>query len=533
MKKTIAFMLTALLVLSLTACGGASENTPTTPKDSSTSSGESVSSGKTENATASKRYADTLTVAVQSEPTSLDGLYSRNAASVVANQHLYDYLVFLDENNEIHPMLAESWDWVSDTELWFHLRKDVVFHNGAKMTADDVVFSLLRVRDLNQVTWASGFIDEISKVDDYTVKITFFSAYSGTLTQFARPGANIVCAATLTDDSNALKTNPIGTGPFKFVQWNQGNFIKLERNDDYWGEKPVYKNLTIRIIPEPAQRLIALENGEVDLAYDIAANDVAKIEGNNNLSYLTKPGFTVYIGANLELKENPISDKRVRQAIQYAIDKDALNNAVTEGYGEVAHSIITKGVFGFFDIPTEYNTEKAKELLTEAGYPNGFTIELNVQNTQTYALTGQIVAEMLGKIGIKVTVSQVDFATTQSYKLDPSHELYLSNWVTVGDAYATWNPWYRSDATAAEGNNAFFRDEHVDDLIQTAKSSFDDAKRLAAYKELEEIAHEELPYIPLYYLPSIVGFSNKVDNLVLSPYAYHRLDTVKIYTNAN
>lgn len=519
MKKVVSFVLVAIMMLSLVACGGGENQTNADTSDA-------TNADNTERA-----YADSLTVAIGSEPTSLDALYSRNAVSVAANQHLYDYLVYLDEEGEIHPMLAESYEFVTDTELVFHLRKDVKFHNGQTMTADDVVFSLTRVRDLNQVTWASGFIDQIIKEDDYTVRVTFFSPYSGTLTQFARPGANIVCAAAVADDADALKTNPVGTGPFKLVEWSQGNYIKMERFDEYWGEKPTYKYLTLKIIPETSQRLIALENGEVDMAYDIAPSDVGKIEENADLDVEYCSGFTVYIGTNLQDTSSPLSNKLVRQAIQYAIDKEALNSAVNEGYGEVATSIITKAAFGYTEIPTEYNLEKAKELMAEAGYPDGFDIECVVQNTQTYTLTGQILQEMLAEININLTIETVDFATTQSYKLEPDHELYISNWVTVGDAYTTWNPWYRSDATAAEGNNAFVKDERVDELIKISKESFDDDERLAAYEELEKWAHEELPYIPLFYLPTIVGFSNNVENLVLSPYSYHRLDTVIVYAD--
>ena len=164
---------------------------------------------------------------------------------------------------------------------------------------------------------------------------------------------------------------------------------------------------------------------------------------------------------SLQRKTQAKYSKPRKEIFQYAIDKEALNSAVNEGYGEVATSIITKAAFGYTEIPTEYNLEKAKELMAEAGYPDGFDIECVVQNTQTYTLTGQILQEMLAEININLTIETVDFATTQSYKLEPDHELYISNWVTVGDAYTTWNPWYRSDATAAEGNNAFVKEAYT------------------------------------------------------------------------
>ena len=479
-----------------------------------------------------RTYKETLTIAVAAEPTSLDGLYSRNAVSVAANQHLYDYLIYMDEDGILHPMLATSWKFINDKELRFYLRKDVVFHNGQKMTADDVVFSLVRVRDLNQVTWAANFIDKIIKIDDYTVSVTFLEPYAGTAAQFARPGANIVCKAAVEADPAKFKTNPIGTGPYKIVQWSHGSYVKMERNESYWGSKPTHKYLVLKVIPETTQRLIALENGEVDIAIDIAPGDVEKIEANKKLKVNIKPSANIiYVCANLsDEAPTPITNKLVRQAMQYAVDKNALVKAVTDGYGEVSNSIISKGVFGFFDeIKPEYNLEKAKDLMVKAGYEKGFTVDLLTQSSLIHSTTAQILQDMWSKIGIKVNLKTVDFATILTNQIKKDHALYVINWMTVGDAFTTFNPFFRSNSTAAEGNSAFFKNDEVDKLIITAKTSFDDKTRLVAYKRLFEIAAEELPYIPLFCNPIIIGLNAKVENFVASPLMYHRFNTVNVY----
>lgn len=520
MKKMLSMFLTAALVLCFSACGET-----TTPNSSGN---ESSSSTQTSNRT----YKETLNVVVSAEPTSLDGLYARNAVSVVANQMLYDYLVYLNTNtSEISPMLAESWEYTSDTELVFHLRKDVVFHNGQPLTADDVVYSMTRVRDLGQVTWASGFMDKIEKVDDYTVSISFLDPCSSTVSQFGRPGANIVCAAAVEADPDAFKTtNPVGTGPYKLVEWNQGNYIRLERNEEYWGNLPAQKYINIKIVPESSQRLIALENGEADIAYDIAPSDVAKVENNTSLRALvcSDSANVIYLSCNTQ-SDTPLSDKRVRQAIQYAIDKEALNRACTEGYGKVAHTVISPGVVGFKEVTSQYNVEKAKELLTQAGYPNGFAIDCYGYTNQTQQLAIQILENMLSEVNIKLNLNTVDYATLLTYKIQEDHQLFITNWFTMGDAYWTFSPFFSSSSNAAEGNDALYHNDEVDDLVQTIKTSFDEKERDAAFDRLYEITGDELPYIALFTSPYICATSANVENFNLSITGYHRLDTVLAY----
>ena len=518
MKKITALLLALIMALSLVACG---------------SGGETSSAPGTETDPAERTYKETLNVVVAAEPTSLDGLYARNAVSVTANQMLYDYLVYLDTNTgDVSPMLAESWEYTSDTEITFHLRQDVVFHNGQKMTADDVVYSMTRVRDLGQVTWASGFMDEIKKINDYTVSISFLSPCSSTVSQFGRPGANIVCAAAVEADPDAFKTtSPVGTGPYKLVEWNQGNYIKLERNEDYWGTLPTQKYILIRIVPESSQRLIALENGEADIAYDIAASDVAKVESNPDLRALvcSDSANIIYLSCNTK-SNTPLANKTVRQAIQYAIDKDALNLACTEGYGKVAYSVISPGVVGFQDtIKSEYNVEKAKELLAQAGYPDGFTIDCYGYTNQTQQLAVQILENMLSEVGITLNINTVDYATLLTYKIADDHQMFITNWFTMGDAYWTFNPFFSSTSNAAEGNDAFYSNPELDELVAVVKSSFDEAERDKAFTRLYEIIAEDLPYIPLFTSPYICATSANVENFNMSITGYHRLDTVYAY----
>lgn len=535
MKRLFALVL--VFAFLLTACGGGGTSGSTggstpatdgggtsTPADGGTSTSSGGDSGSGGGA-----LKDTLVVAQGGDITSLDPLYARNTLSVTANHHLYDYLVFLTDDGEVQPMLAESWE-ETELKIVFKLRKDVKFHNGDPMTADDVVYSLTRVRDLNQVTWAAGFISDINKIDDYTVEVNFLEPYSGKLSQFTRPGANVVPQSVVEANPEAFATNPVGTGPYKFVEWTSGDHLLMERNDDYWGEKGKSKFINIRIIGETAQRLIALENGEIDIAYDVAANDISKIEGNSNLQMITGPSARcVFISTNTQLTDSPISDKKVLQAMQYAIDKETIVQAVSYGKGLVAHTMVPPSVFGASDkIKTEYNLERAKELMAEAGYADGFTVQLHTYSDQLYTEVAQVLQSQLAEIGITLDLYITDQATMIEMTSNNDHQLILKFWLTIADAHNTLYPYYHSTSSAAAGNSAFFKNEEYDRYVTEGKTASDPAARMAAYDKCYEIAAEELPYIPIFYANLLIGTSAKVEGFSVNPYGYHRLDTVAV-----
>lgn len=511
MKKAVGLLL--VLMLFLTSCDGTSRE------------------AEIQNTLEERTLKDTLIVAQGGDVTSLDPLLARNALSVTANQHIFDYLVFLSDQGEIIPGLAESWDFVSDTSIKFNIRKDVKFHNGDELTAEDVKYSFDRIIDSKKVAWAVDLLSHVEIVDKYTVIINLTEPFSGALAQFTRPGANIVPKKIVEADPIGFATNPVGTGPFKFVEWRQGDHIKLEANEDYWGKKTEMKYLTIRIIPEDSQRLIALENGEIDIAYDMAPSNVSKIAENSELLLLTAPSArTVYIATNLIL-DNPIAEKKVRQAMQYAINKEVIVNSVAYGMGQIAHTIIPPTAFGYTEnIITKYDPEKAKALLAEAGYPNGFKTKLHTFSDQLYTEIAQVIQSQFLEIGIDLEIMITDQATLFEMETEPDHELVLESWLTVAaDAHNTLYPYFHSTSPAAAGNFTFYNNPEVDKLLDQAKISYDKAERAEAYEKAQKILAEDLPIISIYYLSLLVGTSNNVEGFSINPYGYHRLDTVKVY----
>lgn len=277
MKKILAFVLTLALVLSLVGCSTESAPAAESTQANTSSSGEQSSqaaapssSGGEQQATEGKAKKDTLIIAQAADITSTDPLRAVNTYSISVNRHVYDYLINLNEDGTYSPMLAESWSLVNPNLVELKLRQDVTFHNGEHMTSEDVVYSLSRARDL-PLSLIQGMFGEITAVDDYTVHVELLQTFGAIELLFCRTGTQIVCKSAMEADyDNFVQNAPIGTGPYKFVSWSKGDSIVLEGFDDYWGGAPNTKNLIIRVIAEPSQRLIALENGEIDIAYILA-----------------------------------------------------------------------------------------------------------------------------------------------------------------------------------------------------------------------------------------------------------------------
>ena len=275
-------------------------------------------------------------------------------------------LLTADENMDVVPCLADSWEQVDDTTYKFHIRQGVKFHDGSEVKAEDVKFSLDRAINSAAVSYIVDFIDKVDVVDDYTVNVELKAPYAPALRNLSVPFAAIVPKAVVEADEEAFKLHPIGTGPYKFVEWKQGDSVTLERFDDYYAGPAETQKLVMKVIPEASQRTIALETGEVDLAYDLLPNDLEKVRSNSDLQLFEAPSLTCYY-ISMNMNKAPYDDQKVRDAVNYAIDRQLIIDTIASGSGEPADAIIAPAVFGYFSPGAyEYDPEKAKSLLAEA-----------------------------------------------------------------------------------------------------------------------------------------------------------------------
>lgn len=499
--KKIVFVLTvALMLTALAGCGGS--QTDVTEKDE-------------------------LIVATAYDAKSLDPHAVNEVAASNVMLQIYNTLVVLDENGEVVPSLAESFEQVDDVTYKFTIRKGVKFHNGDEVTVEDAVFSLQRAATSPAVANLFGDIDPDSFeiIDDTSFTFQLKGANTGFLYNLVHPGASILSKKAVEEAGDNYAMNPVGTGPFKFVDWKKGDRIELERFEDYFGEKPAFSKMTIRAIPEATNRTIELESGGVDVAYDISANDVDRIEENEDLRLnRLVDNQTQYLGFNNQ--KEPFNDKRVRHAIRYALDIPAIVDAAWKGVGDVAIGPMSPNINYFkADIKQyENNIEKAKELLAEAGYPDGFKTKLWTNERQERIDMATIIQSQLKEIGIEVEVEILEWGSYLEKLGNGEQEMFIIGWTgqSSDPDLALYGP-LSEETLGAGANFSFFLNDRVNELLLQGRRTPDSPEREAIYHEIQDIFAEELPWIPLCHGEAVVGTQNYVKNLELTPFGFHPL----------
>ena len=510
-NRAMSLVLAAAMALSLAACGGNQENN---------GSGGGTAGG----------YKNTLTWAQGADVTSLDPHQGKETPAVQVNTQIFDTLVTVDpETNEVVPQIAESWEQTDDQTYVFKIREGIKFHDGSDLTAEDVKFSLDRARNSAAVSYIVNFIEEVTVDDDHTVTVKTTAPYAPTLRNLAIPFAAIVPKAVVEADENAFIQNPVGSGPYKFVEWNHGDHVTLKAFDDYYAGKPETENLIMKVIPETSQRTIALETGEVDLAYDLAVNDIPKVNSDDKLTVYEIPSLTCwYVSMNMNKK--PFDNPKVREAMSMAIDRQTIIDTINAGSGQTADAIIAPAVFGYYSTGVkEYNPTKAKELLAEAGYPNGFSTTLWVNDNQSRIEMCQAMQAMLLEVGVQCNLEVLEFGSFISRTTAGDHDLAYFGWTTSsGDADYSYYSLEHSTQQGAAGNRSFLADQDVDKLIEEARSNTNEEERKELYKELAIKLDEINNNIPVYYSSINVGANKKVEGFVMDANGYHSLEKVKV-----
>ena len=510
-NRAMSLVLAAAMALSLAACGGNQENN---------GSGGGTAGG----------YKNTLTWAQGADVTSLDPHQGKETPAVQVNTQIFDTLVTVDpETNEVVPQIAESWEQTDDQTYVFKIREGIKFHDGSDLTAEDVKFSLDRARNSAAVSYIVNFIEEVTVDDDHTVTVKTTAPYAPTLRNLAIPFAAIVPKAVVEADENAFIQNPVGSGPYKFVEWNHGDHVTLKAFDDYYAGKPETENLIMKVIPETSQRTIALETGEVDLAYDLAVNDIPKVNSDDKLTVYEIPSLTCWY-ESMNMNKKPFDNPKVREAMSMAIDRQTIIDTINAGSGQTADAIIAPAVFGYYSTGVkEYNPTKAKELLAEAGYPNGFSTTLWVNDNQSRIEMCQAMQAMLLEVGVQCNLEVLEFGSFISRTTAGDHDLAYFGWTTSsGDADYSYYSLEHSTQQGAAGNRSFLADPDVDKLIEEARSNTNEEERKELYKELAIKLDEINNNIPVYYSSINVGANKKVEGFVMDANGYHSLEKVKV-----
>ncbi|MDR1971192.1 MAG: ABC transporter substrate-binding protein [Treponema sp.] len=475
-------------------------------------------------------YKDTITWGQGADVTSFDPHVGRQTPAVQVTNHIFDTLVqFEGTSSRIVPQIAESWEQLSPTSYRFRIRRGIKFHNGADLTAEDVKFSMDRAVASSMISYLMDFISETIIEDPYTVVINTHAPYAPALRNLSVPFAAIVPKAYTESSPDILARQPIGSGPYKFVSWTQSDSAKLEAFEGYYAGPPKTKNLVMKVIPEASQRTIALETGEIDLAYDIPTNDHKIITGNNRLSlFLSPPLSLLYLSMNM--KKTPFENKLVRQAISHAIDRQLIIDTVVSGAAQAADAIIAPGVYGYYSAGVDqYDPALSRRLLAQAGYPNGFTTNLWVNNNQERVEVSTAIVDMLREVGITVRLEVMEAGAFWDKTDNGEHDMAFFGWITSTlDGDYTYYSLTHSSKLGPGGNTSYITDSQVDALVERGRTSTDPAVREQAYKDLAVLLADLTGYISIMYTPNSAGGNKNVENFEPDPIGYHRLENVQV-----
>ena len=498
MKRLVKVIIPLLcLVMLLSSCGGTSGGT----------SGSAQSESGTKNE---------LKVAIRAEPSTLDPHNSTALANFAVQRVVYDTLVVQNENGEIVPGLAESWEVIDDLTVRFHLREGVKFSNGQELTSEDVVYSLQRATtEPGSASMFSSFDGENTKaVDPYTVDICVKQPFAAIYNYLASSRGDIICKSAMEEmGGEAYGRQPVGTGPFVLSEWNTGDSLVLTRNENYWGDAPAYDKLTFRIITEAANRTIELETGGVDIIYDVSSSDVPRLEENPNVKIVSGPGYKFsYITMNMEMA--PYDDIRVREALVLSLDMASIVKTVYGDSAELADSLMAPTVFGYSKIgPYPYDPEKAKELLAEAGYADGLEITVMLNEVRDFINVVEIAQNMWKEVGITTNIEIMDQATLLSKAAEGTVSMGVTNSTpTTGDPDHALMIWPTTYDSFLRNNNT-----KIDEYLAAGKAAYDETERAAIYKEAMEYMWQQYNLIPICFTNAIYGTGADVENFECHP----------------
>ncbi|MFK7994257.1 MAG: ABC transporter substrate-binding protein [Granulosicoccus sp.] len=482
-------------------------------------------------------WSDELTIGLASEPTAMDPHFHNLGPNNAMARHIFDRLILQNELQQLEPGLAVSWEPLNDLTWEFKLREGVKFHDGSDFTADDVVCTWDRAPNVPNspssfATYTKG--KSVEKIDDYTVHFKTEAPYplmGNDVSTVTIVSDEVGCAATTADYNDGKAA--MGTGPFKFVSYKPGDSIVIERNDDYWGEKPIWSTVTFKPISSGPARVAALLAGDVDVIASVPTTDVTTLEKNDDVSLSQGvSNRVIYLHLDHDRTDspfvkangggpidNPLQKLEVRKAISMAINRDAIVDRVMEGIAIKAGQLLPDGFFGVSDKlePVEYDPEGAKALLAAAGYPEGFELTIHGPNDRYIndAKIAEAIGQMLTRIGIKTTVEtmprSVYFgrASKGGPNDTPEFSFILVGWgAGSGEAssplkslIATFTP----EKGWGSSNRGRYSNADFDTLLDTALSTVDDVKRQDLLAEATEMAIEDVAIIPTHYQVSTWG----------------------------
>lgn len=464
-------------------------------------------------------YKDTIVFCQGNDLVTMDISIGMQERSIALSNNMFESLFGFGDNMEVIPVLAEEYEWLDDKTLKVKVLENVKFHDGSEMISEDIKYSMDNIDKIGNLF--AGAYDSTECIDQYTVVIHMKRPSPTLLNILAAPHAGIVCKKARESDPQAYGQNPIGTGPYKLKEFKEGDYYTLERFDDYRNGPAKTKYITMRIVPESSQRQILVETGEVDVAYEIHPNVVAREKDNKNLKILTCDSMKV---VNMSFNcgsKGPLGNAMVRKAILSAIDKQAIIDQLLAGYGNLTVSMVPVNAKDYMVLENyEYSIEKAKAMMTDAGFADGFSTTLWVDSNQTNTEIAQFIQNQLAKIGIQVSIIVQDPNTTFSLlKAGQDFGLIMDFFnITTGHGDLAYK---RLLYSTSNSNWSNYKNPEYDKAYDEYSQTADENERKKLLANVGRYFIDDLPIISLFNEKKIILADSSFEGLKLSQIGAH------------
>jgi len=513
-----------------------------------------------------------ITLSLPSDAVSVDPHGSNDSPSERVREHIFEGLVKQDENFEIIPSLATEWEQVDDLTWHFTLQEDVTFHDGSEFNADVVKANFDRLLDPGRASSRSHVleaVEEVNVIEDYIVEIKTEYPFQPLLSHLSHGAGDMISPEQINDDyqfaleeagvditveeyyeirtvggeehaeiseeisefaGSIVEQNPTGTGYLKFDSRTPGESTSLTGNAEYWDDSVNIDELTLRVVPETGSRIAEIETGEADVIGDVPPSDKERLESSEEVELAeTETVALEYIGMNTE--SEILQDKKVRQAISHAFNKEEVIEGVYDGAGTEAVSPLAPDIFGFNDSlePLEYDLDEAERLLEEAGYADGFSLTMYVNDDNPQRVDTAIwLQESLQDIGVDLEIVQLEWGSFLEALGNQEHDLYIMSWGnSTGDPDNGIKPIFHSDSSNPGANFMYFSNEEADRLMDEGRQEDDEEKRHELYAEVQEILVEEAPAIFILHPTDYNAHSTSIDDIDISSYGEFDFQNVK------
>ncbi|MCU6792021.1 glutathione ABC transporter substrate-binding protein [Paenibacillus sp. WQ 127069] len=513
-KTWSMLMLLLLIVAVVTAgCGGNAEKT---------------NEGKGEDAKAVSKNNKDVVIAINANFITLDPHNSSDTHSITGARTMYEGLMGFDENMNVVPVLAASHKISEDGLVYtFTLQEKIKFHDGTDFNAEAVKINLDRLRDeKNNLRLRKSFskVTNVTAPDAKTVVITLSEPYNALLNKMAM--ALMISPKALAEQGANISKNPVGTGPYKFKEWVQGDRLTVVKNPDYWQQGiPKVDSITFKPVPENGSRIAMLKTGEADFIYPMPTEQVAEVEGQKDI-VIDKIDSTIVRYITLNTMKKPYDDVKVRQAINYAINKEAYIKVVKSGLGsKLNSSMSSKTQYYSKQTGYDYDPEKAKKLLAEAGLPTGFTAEIWGENDSETMKGMQFIQQQLALVGIKLEVKSMEGGTLseQINSAKTPEEAKIQMWYvswspSSGDADGATRGLFSSEMFPPAGaNTAYYKNTNVDKWIAEANKAIDPAQAKTIYADIQKTIWADAPWAFLGVDQVISGKRSYISGVKVMP----------------